>query len=69
MRPCQAGICKEESGVRTRQWFLTSRERGNPSTRLDCRQRGEVAWTEGNLLRSLVHGVAWGRAGGGRKHY
>jgi phosphatidylserine/phosphatidylglycerophosphate/cardiolipin synthase-like enzyme len=41
------------------QWFLTSRERGNPSTRLDRRHRGDVEWTEGNLVRPLVHGEAY----------
>ena len=41
------------------QWFLTSRERGNLSTRLDSRHRGGVAWTEGNLVRPLIHGAAY----------
>ncbi len=41
------------------QWFLTSRERGNPSTRLDDRHRGGVAWTEGNLVRALIHGATY----------
>jgi len=45
--------------VPTTQWFLTSRERGNPSTRLDTRHRGDMAWTEGNLVRPLVHGVTY----------
>jgi phosphatidylserine/phosphatidylglycerophosphate/cardiolipin synthase-like enzyme len=40
------------------RWFLTSQERGNPSTRLDARHRG-VAWTEGNLVRPLIHGAAY----------
>jgi hypothetical protein len=40
------------------QWFLTSSERGNLSTRLDSRHRGGVAWTEGNLVRPLIHGAA-----------
>ena len=43
----------------TTQWFLTSRERGNPSTRLDSRHHGDVAWTEGNLVRPLVHGATF----------
>ncbi|WP_324275784.1 hypothetical protein [Blastococcus brunescens] len=34
------------------QWLLTAEERGNPGTPLP-------AWTEGNLVRSLVHGVAY----------
>lgn len=47
------------SNVPTTQWFLTSRERGNPSTRLDSRHQGGMAWTEGNLVRPLVHGVTY----------
>jgi len=45
--------------VRTTQWFLTPRERGNPSTRLDSRHHGDTAWTEGNLVRPLIHGAAY----------
>jgi len=45
--------------VPTTQWFLSSRERGNPSTRLDSRHQGGMAWTEGNLVRPLVHGVTY----------
>ena len=41
------------------QWFLTSRERGNPSTRLDARHLGGEAWTEGNLVRPLIHGTTY----------
>ena len=43
----------------TGQWFLSSRERGNPSTRLDTRHRGDMAWTEGNLVRPLIHGATY----------
>src|SRR5664280_851172 len=43
----------------TTHWFLTSRERGNPSTRLDSRHPCDVAWTEGNLVRPLIHGAAY----------
>jgi phosphatidylserine/phosphatidylglycerophosphate/cardiolipin synthase-like enzyme len=45
--------------VQTTQWFLTSGERGNPSTRLDSRHHGDMAWTEGNLVRPLIHGMAY----------
>jgi phosphatidylserine/phosphatidylglycerophosphate/cardiolipin synthase-like enzyme len=45
----------------TTQWFLTSSERGNPSTRLDSRHHGDVAWTEGNLVRPLIHGATYFR--------
>ncbi|HEX7460903.1 MAG TPA: phospholipase, partial [Dermatophilaceae bacterium] len=43
----------------TSQWFLTSGERGNPSTRLDTRHPGDVAWTEGNAVRPLIHGATY----------
>lgn len=43
----------------TTQWFLTSRERGNHSTRIDTRHPGDVAWTEGNLVRPLIHGATY----------
>lgn len=43
----------------TTQWFLSSRARGNPSTRLDTRHHGGVAWTEGNLVRPLIHGATY----------
>ncbi len=36
-------------------WFLTAEERGNPATAIDRRHSG-VAWTEGNLVTTLVHG-------------
>jgi phosphatidylserine/phosphatidylglycerophosphate/cardiolipin synthase-like enzyme len=45
--------------VPTTQWFLTSRERGNPSTRIDTRHSGGIAWTEGNLVRPLIHGATY----------
>jgi phosphatidylserine/phosphatidylglycerophosphate/cardiolipin synthase-like enzyme len=41
------------------RWFLTARERGNPSTRLDSRHPDGQAWTEGNLVRPLIHGVTY----------
>src|SRR5664279_2939638 len=59
MRPLQSGHSGKGSTLPTTQWFLTSSERGNPSTRLDSRHHGDVAWTEGNLVRPLVHGVAY----------
>ena len=40
-------------------WFLSSRERGNPSTRLDARHAGGAGWTEGNLVRPLIHGATY----------
>ena len=40
------------------RWFLTARERGNPSTSLDDRHGG-VAHTSGNLVRVLIHGAEY----------
>jgi phosphatidylserine/phosphatidylglycerophosphate/cardiolipin synthase-like enzyme len=37
-------------------WLLTKAERANPRTRLDARHPGEQAWSEGNVVRPLVHG-------------
>jgi phosphatidylserine/phosphatidylglycerophosphate/cardiolipin synthase-like enzyme len=39
----------------THDWFLTAAERGNPSTGIDS----DGAWTEGNLVRPLVHGATY----------
>ncbi|HEY3507617.1 phospholipase D-like domain-containing protein [Kribbella sp. NPDC051137] len=36
-------------------WFLTATERGNPATDIDS----DGAWTEGNLVRPLVHGATY----------
>ncbi|MFC4784546.1 phospholipase D family protein [Nocardioides sp. MAHUQ-72] len=40
-------------------WLLTQPERGNPETRLDDQHPGERAWSEGNLVRPLVHGATY----------
>ena len=40
-------------------WLLTSTERGNPSTRLDDVHPGDRAWSEGNLVRPLIHGATY----------
>ena len=40
-------------------WLLTSTERANPSTRLDAHHPGETAWSEGNLVRPLIHGATY----------
>ena len=40
-------------------WLLTQPERGNPATRLDDRHPGEQAWSEGNLVRPLIHGATY----------
>ncbi|HEX3815422.1 MAG TPA: phospholipase D family protein [Mycobacteriales bacterium] len=40
-------------------WFLSIDERGNPATRLDSSRRGGKAWSDGNLVRPLIHGVTY----------
>jgi phosphatidylserine/phosphatidylglycerophosphate/cardiolipin synthase-like enzyme len=39
--------------------LLTKAERGNPSTRLDQRHPADQAWSEGNLVRPLIHGSTY----------
>jgi phosphatidylserine/phosphatidylglycerophosphate/cardiolipin synthase-like enzyme len=43
-------------------WLLTRAERANEQTRLDEPHPGGQAWSEGNLVRPLVHGSAYFRA-------
>src|SRR5436190_2668618 len=40
-------------------WLLTKSERANAQTVLDARHDGEVAWSEGNLVRPLIHGATY----------
>ena len=40
-------------------WLLTKEERGNPRTRLDEQHPGQQAWSEGNLVRPLIHGSTY----------
>jgi phosphatidylserine/phosphatidylglycerophosphate/cardiolipin synthase-like enzyme len=47
--------------VSSRDWYLSAAERGNPATRLDRQRRDGLAWTEGNLVRPLVHGARYYR--------
>jgi hypothetical protein len=47
------------SSLPVTKWFLTSVERGNASTVLDARHRDGLAWTEGNLVRPLIHGSTY----------
>ena len=37
-------------------WLLTALERGNPATLIDARHGDGQAWSDGNLVRPLVHG-------------
>src|SRR3954453_7821526 len=41
------------------EWLLTKDERGNASTRLDDVHPGPAAWSEGNLVRPLIHGATY----------
>ena len=40
-------------------WLLTKSERANAQTVLDARHEGDVAWSEGNLVRPLIHGSTY----------
>ncbi len=40
-------------------WLLDKEGRGNPRTRLDDQHPGGQAWSEGNLVRPLVHGATY----------
>lgn len=42
-------------------WLLTAVERGNDATTLDHGRPAGRGWTEGNLVRPLVHGAAYFR--------
>ena len=49
-----------ERAMRLDDWFLTSAQRGNPSSAIDSRRSsGEVAWTEGNSVRFLIDGSTY----------
>ena len=41
------------------EWLLTRDERGNPTTRLDDHHPRGRAWSEGNLVRPLIHGATY----------
>jgi phosphatidylserine/phosphatidylglycerophosphate/cardiolipin synthase-like enzyme len=43
------------------EWFLTPRQRDNPHTVLDSRHGDGTAWTGGNDVRALIHGVTYFR--------
>jgi phosphatidylserine/phosphatidylglycerophosphate/cardiolipin synthase-like enzyme len=45
--------------VRHTDWLLTKSERANAQTRLDDRHEGDAAWSEGNLVRPLIHGSTY----------
>lgn len=41
------------------EWFLSSEERGNPTTGLDRRRPPDLAWTGGNRVEPLIHGATY----------
>jgi phosphatidylserine/phosphatidylglycerophosphate/cardiolipin synthase-like enzyme len=45
--------------MRYDDWFLTSKERGNPKTEIDSHRSGDDAWTEGNRVAFLIDGVSY----------
>jgi phosphatidylserine/phosphatidylglycerophosphate/cardiolipin synthase-like enzyme len=40
-------------------WFLTRAERGNLATEVHAGRAGSLSWSEGNLVKPLVHGAAY----------
>ena len=40
-------------------WFLSGAERGNPATAVQSSGAGQPAWSEGNLVRPLIHGASY----------
>ena len=50
---------RQSSEVDPTEWMLTKEERGNPGTVLDDLHPGQEAWSEGNLVRPLIHGVTY----------
>jgi phosphatidylserine/phosphatidylglycerophosphate/cardiolipin synthase-like enzyme len=40
-------------------WFLTPTERGNPDSEIDRRRGDGKAWTEGNHVEPLIHGMTY----------
>jgi phosphatidylserine/phosphatidylglycerophosphate/cardiolipin synthase-like enzyme len=53
------GFDDDSATVGVPDWFLSAAERGNSSTGLDTRHRDGLAWSTGNQVRALVHGVAY----------
>ena len=45
--------------VDSREWLLTKSERGNDQTRIDDEHAGDEAWSQGNLVRPLIHGATY----------
>ncbi len=49
----------QEQGFEPTDWLLTKSERANPRTSLDAGHPGGTAWSEGNLVRPLIHGTTY----------
>lgn len=45
--------------IEIRDWLLTAQERGNSRTAIDAEHPGDHAWSEGNLVRPLIHGATY----------
>jgi phosphatidylserine/phosphatidylglycerophosphate/cardiolipin synthase-like enzyme len=45
--------------MRHDDWFLTSKERGNPMSQIDSHRPAGVAWTEGNHVSFHIDGVSY----------
>ena len=48
-----------DRAMREEEWLLTAAERRNLATRLDGRHGDGLAWSTGNDVTVLVHGVAY----------
>ncbi|MFF1635282.1 phospholipase D family protein [Leifsonia sp. NPDC058248] len=40
-------------------WFLSRAERGNPATDVQAGEAGSPSWSEGNLVKPLIHGATY----------
>jgi phosphatidylserine/phosphatidylglycerophosphate/cardiolipin synthase-like enzyme len=54
-RSTSVEICVRFALMDRSDWFITTRERGNPASAIDRRHGGD-AWTSNNLVTPLVHG-------------
>ena len=45
--------------MRSTDWLLTARERGNSATSLDCHDGDALSWTTGNHVVPLIHGGSY----------
>jgi hypothetical protein len=54
-RTCRViGVCMQYD-----DWFLSARERGNPSNYLDARHAAASAWSLGSSVSPLIHGSTY----------